>query len=629
MRTQNGYQGSVADLMPADANELFSAEFSGGAGLLGASVGSLTFTRSTSKSYYCNGVEKTVAVNEPAFNADGYICEPATTNRLNAPNDLTNAAWVSNNATASVGGVSPDGDRYSTISQSATNGPQSLYQLSFAPVATPQAFSVIVSKVTSNAAYVALYDNASTHVGIVDLGTGAVTRATGADTRVEVEDLGDEWRVSLCSKTGLQTGLVSVGHSSNGNTISFAGNPGNKIHVRRLQLEENYAATSWTATTRGVDTMSIAMPVPITGDWMVEVQAIPYGAQQWDSAPTAKPLVSIGVAAAQNSIVIADTAGAAIGSVYDNAAAVKSVSGVLAGDAGGYNGFRHIGLSSASYQRPSLFVDGREILTAATGAGTGVYQAKVPSNAILRIGCASDGTTGAWIIKKVVVRRIGRQSTQVLAASSYNWPQFRGHAKDANCIACIGDSNTDAVGAVPGNTAWGILAAKSFYPQQLYFGHIFGIGSTGAWQGVQRLREHIARRNYEIVAIQFGVNDLNADRPAQEVFAGISQICLEAEQAGIPGIIVINCMPGADNVASARYAQKVEFNRLLANYCVTARRYLIDAWSIFTDGNPVAPTIDAAYQVGDNLHLNYDGQYLLGGTYVRNAIISLKNGRYS
>jgi lysophospholipase L1-like esterase len=170
---------------------------------------------------------------------------------------------------------------------------------------------------------------------------------------------------------------------------------------------------------------------------------------------------------------------------------------------------------------------------------------------------------------------------------------------------------------------WGKVAADLL--GERWQCHNFGIGSASIFDGISRLREHVLGRAFSVLGVQFGVNDLNYGTPAEHVRDGFIAFLRAANLAPLGRLVFVGILPGGDAVGSDLYVQKRALNSWLEGWCLTNLFGYIDAWSIFTDGDPLHPDINPLYSHGDSLHLNNAGQALLGANF-RNRVIAYKAG---
>lgn len=556
-------------------------------------------TRSGSATVIVNGAEVTAAANEARVDEEGLLIEPAATNALLDPTNLSTANWTPSNYSAPTAAADPLGGMTAyEFRETAVNAGHMVYQLVAAP-ASAQTLSFYVMPIGSRTV-IRLSTNSSLEFAVFTLeGVGTVNSLTGATTRGEIEYVGGGWyRVSL--RWAAATALVNIAAGNSPASFTFLGDVSKGMRLWRPQWEANEFATSWTATSRAAESCVVSYP-NFGAEWAIEVLATPLGAQRWDRG-TEHPMLSIGTYHAANSIECYTVSGAPACSVYDAATAELKQTGTALAAGSNYLGSRYLCFSSLGLQRPAVYIDGRQFAGTAAGAGNGLFSGAAIG--VLNLGYAST-IYGGFRIREVRIANQARPPSRPRGAYSYAWAFTRGYCTRANTVAFLGDSNTQGIydPAITTPYPQGAITTKG----TSYQAHNFGLGSNGSQQALDRLRADILGRGYTKMVLWIGINDVNLGVKQETTIANITKILDEAAADGIT-VFPVTIMPG-NNVATLTIIQAI--NTAIAALCTARGLTSVDAYALFNS----AGAINATYDIdGGSLHLNQAGQTLLAAS---------------
>lgn len=423
------------------------------------SAGSLTGTlgevvsvsRASTGTCLYDGVEHAMAANQVCVDNEGLVVEPAKAQLFAATTDMTNATyWTAlNTSQPTAGAADPLGGTSAFLGLETTGVSLHAWYQSVSVPASPSTVSFYLKAAGRSVASIA--SNSRIQVGIYDLGNVTAT-ASGTGASAAIEPIGNGWyRCSLSFSAG--TGLVAVGTCLDAsNCTSFAGDPAKGVYLWRPDAEANPVATTWTATSRAVT--SVTVPVPSFGStFAIEVTATPVGSQRWDALGAEAPLVSLGYYQGPGSIEGYLAAGSAVTSVYDSAGAERHATASVEAYGGTPYGYTYLGprtltFSSAGSTRPTTYIDGVEGGLgggSVSGAGTGVFAGG--TGIPLRLGATSasnsvttPGTTAAVRIREVRVLAQSVPAYRPVGAWPLSWGTWRGYAPPSRVIAAVGDS---------------------------------------------------------------------------------------------------------------------------------------------------------------------------------------------
>lgn len=579
----------------------------------------ISIVRNSTARYELNGQEVIAGVNEARVDEDGLIIEPACTQLLLDPDNLLAASWLqSPNATITANEPDPLGGTTAFLQTAHVDGGSVTHYL-----LQVHAIAGVTSTISCNLGfnatcrYYSLGDNSGAHVAYYDGQLGVVVSVTGAGARAEMQYLGfkNGRRWYRCSITCVPSaGLTFLGApSTNGTTQTFQGTGVESVALWRPQTEANEFATSWCLVSRAADTILTTIPNPLY-EWCFEIEAVPCGPQKGKNLGgaamgwfrgTHMPLFGLNTYTGGNSIEGYVNGGAPVTSVYDSVPAEKHDTGTGLNSGNYYVGWRRLAFTSNGTQRPSVFIDSIECTPTVAGAGTGQYKG-LPFS-VLHFGATSTGVVGGFKIRSLVLSNTYVPQTTPSQALQYAWAFDRGYVTNANCVACLGDSNTMGNVAFATLTPWPQVILNASTTKQM---HNYGVGSNSSLQALERLRTDVIDKAYGELVVFIGINDTNALLPAQTTIDNIATIAAEALLDGSAKVILCTLMPdGRAPTDPSRIALNT-VNAAIAAMCAAdpTRLILADIYALVDDpGNP--GTMLPAYDIdGGSLHLNQTGQ---------------------
>jgi lysophospholipase L1-like esterase len=563
----------------------------------------VTVSRNSSATLVVGGAEVTATTNQARVDENGLLLEPACTQIFPTPSDMTNGANWDAGGTVTIAATAGDplgGASAFRMREIANSGPHQVFALP-TTAAVPTACSIYAR--ADGRSWLRIADNGAAHLAFFNISTGAIGTLGGAGTRAEIEYVGGGWyRCSMICTPSAGGNLFAFALSTDGATVSYAGDTTKGAFLWRPQLEANEYATTWTATSRAAETAYVALP-NLGPEWTIEVVASPAGAQEWNRG-THHPLAAIGTYHGANSVECYTNAGAAVLSVYDGAAAEKLITSAALAAGSNYKGERRLAFCSSGVARPAAYIDGRVQTGAPSGAGTGILVGTAIG--VLRLGCTSAALVGGFRIREVRVRNTQRPCTKPLGAFSYAWQFARGYTAAANNIAFLGDSITQGIYDA---------AITAPFPQVAvttkgtgYQAHNFGIGSNGTDQALARWRADIRGRGFTKMVVMIGINDVNLSLPASFVTANLTTIFQEAAADGVT-VIPVTLLPRA-NPGTAETTNLNTINAFITSYAASHGLTRVDAYTDFDDGTG---KMKAIWDIdGGSLHPNQAGQNELG-----------------
>jgi lysophospholipase L1-like esterase len=617
---------------PIFSNEIASFRFltpGSFAALVGTNGQILSIKRNSTARFEINGQEVIAAANEARVDEDGLIIEPACTQQILDPNNLKSGNWIASNTVIDANQTDPIGGTSAFLQKSTVDGGLTAHILLQAAAisGTPDTTSVYLG-FDGTCRYYSLADNGGAHVAYFDGQLGVVVSVT-AGSRAEMQHMGtlnvsglgvvELYRCSMTYPPA--AGLTYAGYlSTNGTTQSFIGTGGEHVWLWRPQTETNPFATSWCLVSRAADIISTAIPQP-NYEWCFEVEAVPCGPQSSHNAVGAgmgwnrnahAPLFAVNAYTLNDSIEGYVNAGNPVISVYDNAGAEKHDTGTALASGNYYVGWRRLSFTSNGTQRPSVFIDGLECAPTVAGAGTG--QMKGFPLAVMYLGATSTGIVGGFKIRSVTMLDTYVPPVPPTQAFQYAWAFDRGYVSRANCVAFLGDSNTQ------GNydftvTPYPQLIQNSVKSKQC---HNYGAGSNGTQMALERLRLDVVGKFYSELVVFIGINDTNVaispgnsiTLPAQQSINNLSAIVAEALAAGVTRLLLCTLMPDGLGGTDPRRVALNAINTALRNICIANPTHLVlaDTYALVDDpGNP--GTMLPAYDYdGNSLHLSAAGQ---------------------
>jgi hypothetical protein len=558
----------------------------------------IKFTRASAATVRINGATVTAASGEARIDDYGLLVEPAATQLLGSAASLTTlgtGGW-SNSGTTVIGGkADPEGGTTAFwVQDVAGQTTMWFYQLGDTSL-SPITVSAYFDGDQSDYKVVRLGDNQATHYVNFDIYNGKVLTVHGA-CRGEIERVkGRLFRCSMTVPTGWTAGLLFLLSLLADNETTATGTGTKHIWVWRPQTEQNHYATSWIASgTRAADTVQI--PLANFGlDWCVEIEATPTGGQYWTRG-TDHPMFEIGIHGVTPSVCGSIVSGAPVNTTIDDYG-TKAFTATAAMT----RGPRRIAFASNGAARPAVYVDGRQALGSAAGAGAGIYENSVAY--MLCLGANQAGTIGGFRIRNIRVRNTTTPQAQPVGGYQYSWPIEYGLTARTNCVAFLGDSNTQGscynASIVPfPSIAAGIGTARQ--------AHNYGVGSNSTQQALARLKADIVGHGYTKLVVLIGINDINVGIPTDFTIANIGRI---VSTATADGMHVYLCTLFPNGYSDSRLTALTAINSAisaLASSSVT----IVDTYTLLNDGTgKISSTYD--YD-GGSLHLSQAGQNAVG-----------------
>lgn len=233
----------------------------------------VTFTRTTGASnpatYVASNGYITLASNNAArFDFDpvtlvckGLLIEEARTNLVKYSQDFSNASWTLGNATIGSSTTSPDGTANGqSLMETVTSGGHRYYVTSSITATNAATYTYTVFVKANGRNYVRLADTAVSNVTcFFDINAGTVGTVGSAVTASSITNFGNSWY--RCSITYVMVGTAAtpaLNISTDGTTVSYAGDVTKGVYVWGAQLEAgafptSYIPTTTTALTRNAD----------------------------------------------------------------------------------------------------------------------------------------------------------------------------------------------------------------------------------------------------------------------------------------------------------------------------------------------------------------------------------------
>lgn len=242
------------------------------AGVQGAALDGVTFTRSTTATYFgSDGLLKTAAVNEPRFEYSpvsrrplGLLIEESRANLLTYSEQFDNAAWTKNNASVTANAAAaPDG---TTTADKLVEGlTNDVHFVQKNVSVTAQAYSVSVyAKAAERTQFIlALGDTVFSDSVLYNLSTASASVFGGSPTGLTIQPVGSGWYRCSFTKTASGSGTAAIRvFTASAGAISYQGDGTSGLYIWGAQLEAGAFATSYIPTTsasvtRGTDVASM------------------------------------------------------------------------------------------------------------------------------------------------------------------------------------------------------------------------------------------------------------------------------------------------------------------------------------------------------------------------------------
>lgn len=227
-----------------------------------------------------DGTVVSVGANLPRIGRFGILSENAVTQRLTAPRDLTNAAWVKTTMTAALTATGADGAANSASTITATAGAATVLQ-TFTGGSVQRTFSASIKRRTGTGTVSVTVDNAT----YCDVTAALATAMANGCTWLRLSEYGNDWHdtARVC-----QAGCGALTLTGVTQVVGFKlATNADAIDVDLTQLEDAaYASTPMNGASRAADIITVTPNAtwPV-GAGSVEVVATPMWALNGFSAP--------------------------------------------------------------------------------------------------------------------------------------------------------------------------------------------------------------------------------------------------------------------------------------------------------------------------------------------------------
>jgi hypothetical protein len=221
----------------------------------------ITFTRTgaTATCVNSNGFIEIKAADTPRFDFNpvtlvckGLLIEESRGNLILHSQDFASAAWTRTNATIGTSTNSPEGiSNGQFLAETTTNGVHRTFVTSSISVANAVSYTLSIYVKGNNRSYIRLGDgNVAGSECFFDISNGTVFSTGAAATATSIVDAGNGWyRCSVTYTTTSTFAAPALFISTDGTTISYAGNVNNGVYIWGAQLEAGAFATSYIPTT--------------------------------------------------------------------------------------------------------------------------------------------------------------------------------------------------------------------------------------------------------------------------------------------------------------------------------------------------------------------------------------------
>lgn len=173
-------------------------------------------------------------------------------NRLTYSEDFTNAAWTKNRVTVTPAQFANPADGLLTMSavmETATTNTHYLPQNYTFTAAVPHTLSVFCKPNGRDWIFVSMYDGTTAHSAFFNVTTGAVGTLGGAATG-KITRMGNGiYRCEVTATVLAAVGLVEIDLSTDGSTLSYAGDITKGIYIWGAQIEIAAYAGPYVSTT--------------------------------------------------------------------------------------------------------------------------------------------------------------------------------------------------------------------------------------------------------------------------------------------------------------------------------------------------------------------------------------------
>lgn len=368
-------------------------------------------------------------------------------------------------------------------------------------------------------------------------------------------------------------------------------------YIARVQLETRVGAngpvqsTAYTptGTTRGQEVLSF--PVTFADGNVcigakVSPRTSPWSSRKLSDAFVISAYGATDTLAAANSMYVQLTSTGAIFSVYDNAAAAKTVTISTVDSAASSARVRDVKACTSSAGVMSLSLDG-SIGTTAAGAGTGILTTP-PTKLVVGAGGGSGfyavTTSGAFY--------------DVIACNVSDPTSCGNSLLPAGSLA-LGDSITSGVQTAGVTQPWSYVASAAV-------GTPIAQVSRAGWTSTECLTAYTGTRSfrhYKRVAVLCGTNDIG--------LSAFDRIRRTYEAILADGAIPVPMTILPRNAAGQTETDRLNINKQILRWCADNNVRCADSATFMADGG--GNDLQAAYDSGDGLHPNQAGHTALGG----------------
>jgi len=349
-----------------------------------SAVSGLTFTRASSATCVTSaGVVVTCSTDQPRTSAAGLFMEELRTNLVLRNSDASNASWTKTNATCTLTATGPDGQANSASTCTATSGNGTVLQGVTAGAST-RATSLWLKRRTGTGGVEVTRNNGSTWTAVTSSLTSSWLRFAPSCPS------GDAYCVAVPAlSSAIANPTVGVRLVTSGDAVDMALV---QDEASGGAVSTSAIATAGTSASRSADLATVANPLSglNPSSWCIGGTLTPEGT--WGSVAVARGVVALGTYGAANSAgLYVQATGILRADVIDASSGVKSIDADAALSEGSHR--VALGVSSGTL---SLYVDGVQVASTASGSGTGSI-ATQPATA--RLGSLTSGNYWAngWV----------------------------------------------------------------------------------------------------------------------------------------------------------------------------------------------------------------------------------------
>lgn len=196
-------------------------------------------------------------------------------------------------------------------------------------------------------------------------------------------------------------------------------------------------------------------------------------------------------------------------------------------------------------------------------------------------------------------------------------------------FAVFGDSIAAAQG-VSIDKGWPALVAQNDSSDQKFFVQVFAINGNTTRQALERMPHDIQGKTFDIIAVQFGLNDCNywvsdngvprVSKPAFE--ANLAEIADRARASGISKIFLITNHPTLKTISSPKIDKTYEefnetYSELIRSVVANNELQVIDMRAVFKTLITKGPYTLQDLLLVDGLHLSELGHKIYSEEVIR------------